>query len=129
MSSIARQRGGTAWEGAKGDQLNAQIPTGRFAYPEEIAAAAVFLASDAAAMINGSISWSMVVTLPDDPAPACAARRCCHHKILAVRCCRECCASPVRRTLHEAEGDPVPGMAGTPRTFRLWFRGYRGAPT
>jgi D-threitol dehydrogenase (NAD+) len=29
--------GGTAWEGAKGDQLKAQIPTGRFAYPEEIA--------------------------------------------------------------------------------------------
>ena len=28
--------GGTAWEGAKGDQLKAQIPTGRFAYPEEI---------------------------------------------------------------------------------------------
>src|SRR6478672_6752059 len=46
--------GRTAWEGAKGDQLKAQIPTGRFAYPEEIAAAAVFLASDAAAMINGA---------------------------------------------------------------------------
>ena len=29
--------GGTAWEGAKGDQLKSQIPTGRFAYPEEIA--------------------------------------------------------------------------------------------
>ena len=46
--------GRKAWEGAKGDQLKAQIPTGRFAYPEEIAAAAVFLASDAAAMINGA---------------------------------------------------------------------------
>ena len=46
--------GSTAWEGAKGAQLKAQIPTGRFAYPEEIAAAAVFLASDAAAMINGA---------------------------------------------------------------------------
>ena len=34
--------------------LKAQIPTGRFAYPDEIAAAAVFLASDAAAMINGA---------------------------------------------------------------------------
>lgn len=46
--------GREAWKGAKGDQLKAQIPTGRFAYPEEIAAAAVFLASDAAAMINGA---------------------------------------------------------------------------
>jgi len=40
--------------GREGDQLKAQIPTGRFAYPEEVAAAAVFLASDAAAMINGA---------------------------------------------------------------------------
>jgi NAD(P)-dependent dehydrogenase (short-subunit alcohol dehydrogenase family) len=46
--------GRKAWAGAKGDQLKTQIPTGRFAYPEEIAAAAVFLASDAAAMINGA---------------------------------------------------------------------------
>lgn len=46
--------GRKAWAGAKGDQLKAQIPTARFAYPEEIAAAAVFLASDAAAMINGA---------------------------------------------------------------------------
>ena len=34
-------------------QGQTQIPTGRFAYPDEIAAA-VFLASDAAAMINGA---------------------------------------------------------------------------
>jgi D-threitol dehydrogenase (NAD+) len=46
--------GRKAWEGPKGDQLKGQIPTGRFAYPEEIAAAAVFLASDAADMINGA---------------------------------------------------------------------------
>jgi NAD(P)-dependent dehydrogenase (short-subunit alcohol dehydrogenase family) len=46
--------GRKAWEGPKGDQLKKQIPTGRFAYPEEIAAAAVFLASDAADMINGA---------------------------------------------------------------------------
>jgi hypothetical protein len=105
--------GRTAWEGAKGDQLKAQIPTGRFAYPEEIAAAAVFLAPDAAAMINGPISWSMVVTLSDDSTTACAACRCCHHKILAVRCCRECCAAAVRRSLHESEGNPVAGMAKT----------------
>ncbi|MBS1692806.1 MAG: D-threitol dehydrogenase [Actinobacteria bacterium] len=46
--------GRAAWENEKGDRLKAQIPTGRFAYPDEIAAAAVFLASDAAAMINGA---------------------------------------------------------------------------
>ena len=46
--------GRKAWAGEKGDRLKAQIPTGRFAYPDEIAAAAVFLASDAAAMINGA---------------------------------------------------------------------------
>lgn len=46
--------GRKAWEGEKGEQLKAQIPTGRFAYPEEIAAAAVYLASSAANMINGA---------------------------------------------------------------------------
>ncbi len=46
--------GRKAWEGPKGDRLKEDIPTGRFAYPEEIAAAAVFLASDAADMINGA---------------------------------------------------------------------------
>ena len=34
--------------------MKALIPAGRFAEPHEIAAAAVFLASDAAAMINGA---------------------------------------------------------------------------
>jgi NAD(P)-dependent dehydrogenase (short-subunit alcohol dehydrogenase family) len=46
--------GRKAWEGEKGDALKAQIPTGRFAYPEEIAATALFLASDSAAMVNGA---------------------------------------------------------------------------
>lgn len=46
--------GRRAWAGEAGDRLKAQIPTGRFAEPEEIAAAAVFLASDAARMINGA---------------------------------------------------------------------------
>ena len=46
--------GRKAWEGPKGDRMKEEIPTGRFAYPEEIAAAAVFLASDAADMINGA---------------------------------------------------------------------------
>ena len=37
-----------------GDALKTQIPTGRFAYPSEIAATALFLASDGADMINGA---------------------------------------------------------------------------
>ncbi len=46
--------GRKAWAGEKGEALKAQIPAGRFAYPDEIAAAAVFLASAAAQMINGA---------------------------------------------------------------------------
>lgn len=46
--------GRKAWAGPKGEAMKAQIPTGRFAEPEEIAAAALFLASDAAGMINGA---------------------------------------------------------------------------
>jgi NAD(P)-dependent dehydrogenase (short-subunit alcohol dehydrogenase family) len=46
--------GRKAWDGPKGDALKAQIPTGRFAYPAEIAATALFLASDGADMINGA---------------------------------------------------------------------------
>jgi D-threitol dehydrogenase (NAD+) len=50
LTDLGRQ----AWAGEKGDALKAQIPTGRFAYPEEIAATALFLASDSAAMVNGA---------------------------------------------------------------------------
>jgi NAD(P)-dependent dehydrogenase (short-subunit alcohol dehydrogenase family) len=46
--------GKKAWAGPKGDALKLLIPTGRFAIPEEIAAAAVCLASDGADMINGA---------------------------------------------------------------------------
>ncbi|WP_237568130.1 SDR family oxidoreductase [Mycolicibacterium lacusdiani] len=43
-----------AWDNPRGDALKKLIPTGRFAYPDEIAAAAVFLASGASAMVNGA---------------------------------------------------------------------------
>ena len=46
--------GRKAWEGPRGDALKAQIPTGRVALPEEIAATALFLASNAADMVNGA---------------------------------------------------------------------------
>lgn len=46
--------GKKAWNGEKGDNLKKLIPTGRFAIPEEIAATAIFLASEASNMINGA---------------------------------------------------------------------------
>lgn len=46
--------GRKAWDNPEGEALKAQIPAGRFALPEEIAAAAVYLASDAARMVNGA---------------------------------------------------------------------------
>jgi NAD(P)-dependent dehydrogenase (short-subunit alcohol dehydrogenase family) len=42
------------WSGEKGQRARAEIPVGRFAQPREIAFAALYLASDAAAMINGA---------------------------------------------------------------------------
>jgi D-threitol dehydrogenase (NAD+) len=49
MTPLAKE----VWDNPEGEALKAQIPTKRFALPEEIAAAAVYLASDAAKMING----------------------------------------------------------------------------
>ncbi|BCI53420.1 D-threitol dehydrogenase [Mycolicibacterium litorale] len=51
---VLTELGHKAWDGPRGDALKQLIPIGRFAYPAEIAAAAVFLASDAAAMITGA---------------------------------------------------------------------------
>jgi NAD(P)-dependent dehydrogenase (short-subunit alcohol dehydrogenase family) len=51
---VLTELGKKAWDGPKGEALKARIPSGRFAYPEEIAAAAVFLASSGAEMINGA---------------------------------------------------------------------------
>lgn len=42
------------WGGEKGDKARAEIPTRRFAMPAEVAEAALYLASDAAAMVNGA---------------------------------------------------------------------------
>ena len=51
---VMTELGRRAWEGPKGDAMKALIPTGRFAEPEDVAAAALFLASGAAGMINGA---------------------------------------------------------------------------
>jgi NAD(P)-dependent dehydrogenase (short-subunit alcohol dehydrogenase family) len=50
---VLTELGRSAWSGPRGDAMLGLIPTGRFAEPEEIAATALFLASSAAAMING----------------------------------------------------------------------------
>ncbi len=51
---VLTELGKKAWSGEKGEAAKKRIPSGRFAYPEEIAAAAVFLASAGADMINGA---------------------------------------------------------------------------
>jgi len=51
---VLTELGKKAWAGEKGEAAKKRIPTGRFALPEEIAAAAVFLASAGADMINGA---------------------------------------------------------------------------
>lgn len=42
------------WSGEKGVRARQEIPTRRFAQPDEIALAALYLASDAAQMVNGA---------------------------------------------------------------------------
>jgi len=51
---VLTELGKKAWAGEKGDAHKAQIPVGRFAEPEEVAAAVIFLASDGADMVNGA---------------------------------------------------------------------------
>jgi len=50
---VETELGRKAWAGEVGEAMKRKIPTGRFAQPEEIAHAALFLASAAAGMING----------------------------------------------------------------------------
>ena len=46
--------GKKVWLGSEiGEIMKTKIPTGRFNYPEEIASAAVYLASDATNMVTG----------------------------------------------------------------------------
>lgn len=51
---VLTELGKAAWAGEKGENAKTLIPTGRFAYPNEIAAAALFLASNGADMFNGA---------------------------------------------------------------------------
>ena len=50
---ILTELGKKAWAGEVGEQAKKEIPLGRFGYPEEVAAVALFLASDASNMITG----------------------------------------------------------------------------
>lgn len=50
---VLTELGRKAWAGEVGEAMKQKIPARRFAEPEEIAAAALYLASDAAAMITG----------------------------------------------------------------------------
>jgi NAD(P)-dependent dehydrogenase (short-subunit alcohol dehydrogenase family) len=51
---VETELGLSGWAGEKGERARAAIPTRRFAKPWEIAASVLYLASDAAAMINGA---------------------------------------------------------------------------
>ncbi len=50
---ILTELGKKAWAGEVGEAMKKLIPAGRFGYPEEVAAVALFLASDAAGLITG----------------------------------------------------------------------------
>ncbi len=50
---VETELGRRVWAGEPGEAMKLRIPTRRFAQPEEIALAALYLASDAAGMING----------------------------------------------------------------------------
>ncbi|PAU76784.1 GolD/DthD family dehydrogenase [Halomonas salipaludis] len=51
---VETELGRYGWAGEKGERMKALIPTRRFAQPEEIAAAVMYLAAREAAMVNGA---------------------------------------------------------------------------
>ncbi len=51
---VETELGRKAWAGEVGDAMRRLIPSRRFAQPEEVALAALYLASPAAAMVNGA---------------------------------------------------------------------------
>ena len=51
---ILTELGKKAWAGEVGEAMKKKIPAGRFGYPEEVAAAALYLASDAANLVTGA---------------------------------------------------------------------------
>ncbi|MDR0361953.1 MAG: D-threitol dehydrogenase [Planctomycetota bacterium] len=51
---ILTELGKKAWAGEVGEAMKKKIPAGRFGYPEEVAAMAVYLASDAANLVTGA---------------------------------------------------------------------------
>ncbi len=51
---VLTELGKKAWAGKIGEEMKAQIPMRRFAEPEQIAAAAVYLASSEASIMNGA---------------------------------------------------------------------------
>lgn len=50
---VETELGRRVWAGAAGDEMKLRIPTRRFAQPEEIALAVLYLVSGAAGMVNG----------------------------------------------------------------------------
>ena len=50
---ILTEMGEKAWAGEVGEAMKRKIPVDRFGYPEEVAAAALFLACDASNLITG----------------------------------------------------------------------------
>jgi glycerol dehydrogenase len=50
---IMTELGKKAWAGEVGERFQKKIPAGRFGFPQEVAAVALFLASDAANLITG----------------------------------------------------------------------------
>lgn len=50
---ILTELGKKAWAGQAGEDMKKQIPAGRFGYPDEVAACALFLASDGSSLMTG----------------------------------------------------------------------------